>query len=55
MAMLVKEKRALEKLEDAFISYFGAVGGEDISDEIDRSKSPEERMLFLSVLLDGAY
>ena len=54
MALLVKEKQALNKLEDAFIAYFGVVAGEDISDEIDRSKTPEERMLFLSVLLGGA-
>lgn len=54
MALLVKEKKALEKLEDSFIGYFAVIGGDDISDEIDREASPEERLLKLSVLLDGA-
>jgi hypothetical protein len=53
MALLVNEQRALEKLEDTFIAYFGVVAGEDISDEIDRNKTPEERMLFLATLLKG--
>lgn len=54
MALLVKEKLALEKLEDSFIGYFAVIGGDDISDEIDREISIEERLLKLSVLLDGA-
>lgn len=54
MALLVKEKRALEKLEDSFIGYFAVIGGDDISDEINREISIEERLLKLTVLLDGA-
>ena len=54
MALLVKEKLALEKLEDSCIGYFAVIGGDDISDEIDREISIEERLLKLSVLLDGA-
>lgn len=54
MALLVKEKLALERLEDSFIGYFAVIGGDDISDEIDRKASTEERLLKLSVLLDGA-
>lgn len=54
MALLVKEKKALEKLEDSFISYFAVIGGDDISEEIDRDATPEQRLLKLSVLLDGS-
>lgn len=56
MALLVKERKALETLEKAFESYFSIVCGEQ-PDEIgiDANKSVEERLLYLAALLDGAY
>jgi len=52
MALLVKERKALEKLEQSFKTYFSIVSGEDVV--IDASLSVEERILYLSVLLDGS-
>lgn len=46
MTLLVKEQKALEKLEDSLIAYYGVMLGEQI--EIDRTKTVEERLLFLS-------
>lgn len=53
MALLVKERKALEQLEQSFEMYFQKVYG--TSADIDSSKSVEERMLYLSVLLDTSY
>lgn len=56
MALLVKERKALEKLEQAFINYYTVVVGEPgIAENIDSNKTPEERLLQLSVLLDSSY
>lgn len=54
MGLLIKEQKALDKLEQSFINYYLVVLGEDISDEIDKTKTPEERILQLSVFLDGS-
>ena len=56
MALLVKEQKALEKLEQAFKNYYVVVLGEDSDDlGIDSSKTPEERILHLAMMLDGSY
>lgn len=56
MALLVKEKKALERLEQSFKSYIAIVAGEDGEDlGIDTTKSPEERILHLAMLLDTSY
>jgi hypothetical protein len=51
MALLVKEQKALHKLEDSLIAYYGIMLGETL--EIDTSKTVEERLLFLSVHING--
>lgn len=51
MALLVKEQKALEKLEDSLITYYGIMLGEQL--EINRTKTVEERLLFLSVHING--
>jgi hypothetical protein len=56
MALLVKEQKALEKLEQSFKNYYVVVLGEDSDDlGIDSSKTPEERILHLAMMLDGSY
>lgn len=56
MSLLVKERKALEKLEQSFISYFVVVLGESQEDlGIDISKTPEERILHLAMMLDSSY
>lgn len=56
MALLVKEQKALAKLEQSFKNYSAIVLGEDIEDlGIDPSKTPEERILHLAMLLDSSY
>ena len=56
VALLVKEHKALEKLEQSFINYYVVVLGEDEKDlGIDSSKTPEERMLYLAMMLDSSY
>ena len=56
MALLVKELKALEKLEQSFKNYYVIVLGEDQNDlEINSSKTPEERMLYLAMMLDSSY
>lgn len=56
MALLVKEKKALEQLEQSFINYFSIViGNPEIAEDIDTTKTPEERLLQLATLLDGSY
>lgn len=56
MALLVKERKALEQLEQAFINYLTVVLGQNPEEiDIDSSKSPEERLLYLSVLLNSSY
>jgi len=52
MALLVKERKALEQLEQAFITYYEKVLGLELS--IDSSKTIEERLLFLAVELRTA-
>lgn len=55
MALLVKERKALEKLEQSFETYFKSICMENLEDlGIDSTKTPEERILYLSVLLDTA-
>lgn len=49
MALLVKERKALERLETSFQRYFKHFYKEA---EIDTSKTPEERILHLAMLLD---
>lgn len=56
MALLVKERKALEQLELAFKNYLTIVHGQNPEEiEIDNTKSPEERILYLSVLLNSSY
>ena len=55
MALLVKEQKALAKLEQAFVNYCLTVAGHDVSEDIDSSKTPEERLLQLAAILDGSY
>jgi hypothetical protein len=56
VALLVKELKALEKLEQSFKNYYVIVLGEDQNDlEINSSKTPEERMLYLAMMLDSSY
>jgi hypothetical protein len=56
MALLVKEQKALAQLEQAFKNYYSVVLGSNPEDlDIDSSKTPEERMLYLSSLLNTSY
>jgi hypothetical protein len=56
MALLVKELKALNKLEQSFKTYFTIVVGEDAEDlGIDDTKSVEQRLLHLAMLLDTSY
>jgi hypothetical protein len=56
VALLVKELKALEKLEQSFINYYVVVLGENLEDlGIDSSKTTEERMLYLAMMLDSSY
>ncbi len=51
MALLVKERKALEHLEQALVTYYAVMLGESL--EIDTSKTVEERLMFLSVHITG--
>lgn len=51
MALLVKERKALEQLEQSLVTYYAIMLGETL--DIDSSKSIEERLLFLSVHING--
>jgi hypothetical protein len=51
MALLVKELKALEQLEQSLVAYYAIMLGEEL--EIDTSKTVEERLLFLSVQING--
>lgn len=56
MALLVKERKALEQLEQAFVNYLTIVHGQSPDEvDIDNTKSPEERILYLLVLLNSSY
>jgi hypothetical protein len=56
VALLVKELKALEKLEQSFKSYYVVVLGENTEDlGIDSNKTTEERMLHLAMMLDASY
>lgn len=44
--MLVKEQKALAKLELAIIEYYRVMMGDDLV--VDTTKTPEERMLFVA-------
>jgi len=56
VALLVKERKALEKLEKSFINYYVVVLGEDPENlDIDSNKTPEERILHLAMMLDSSY
>ena len=56
MALLVKEQKALSQLEQSFKNYVTIVMGENDEDlGIDSTKTPEERMLYLAMLLDTSY
>ena len=56
MALLVKEAKALAHLEQAFKNYLTTVHGQDPDNlEIDSTKTVEERLLYLSVLLNSSY
>ena len=50
MALLVKERKALEHLEQAFVLYYGKILQQELV--IDTSKTVEERLLFLAVELN---
>ncbi len=50
MALLVKELKALEQLEQAIVTYYAIMLGEELI--IDRTKSIEERLLFLSAQVE---
>jgi hypothetical protein len=52
MALLVKERKALEQLEQAFVRYYEQILNLEL--EVDRSKTVEERLLFLAVELNTA-
>ncbi len=45
MALLVKERKALEQLEQAFVRYYEQILHLDLV--VDQTKSVEERLLFL--------
>ncbi len=49
MALLVKERKALEQLEQAFVQYYEQILHLELA--IDTTKTPEERLLFLAVEL----
>lgn len=51
MALLVKEQRALAQLEQSLVNYYAIMLGEEI--QIDRNLSVEERLLVLSVHING--
>lgn len=51
MALLVKEAKALAQLEQSLITYYAIMLGEELV--IDTTKSVEERLLFLSVHING--
>ena len=51
MALLVKEQRALAQLEQSLVTYYAIMLAEDL--EIDVTKTVEERLLFLSVHING--
>ena len=51
MALLVKELRALEQLEQSLVTYYAIMLGEELV--IDIYKTVEERLLFLSVHING--
>ena len=51
MALLVKERKALEQLEQSLVSYYAIMLGEELV--IDMNKTIEERLLFLSVHIKG--
>jgi hypothetical protein len=56
MALLVKEAKALARLEQSFKNYLTIVHGQDPDDlGIDSAKTVEERLLYLSALLDSSY
>ena len=46
MALLVKEQKALQQLEDAFKEYYRTLLDKEIY--IDTNKTVEERLLFLA-------
>jgi hypothetical protein len=52
MALLVKERKALEQLEKAFVQYYEQILHLPL--EVDTSKTVEERLLFLAVELNTA-
>lgn len=51
MALLVKEQKALAQLEQSLVTYYAIMLGEELA--IDTSKTVEERLLFLSVHING--
>jgi hypothetical protein len=51
MALLIKERKALEQLEQSLVTYYSIMLGENL--EINTSASIEERLLFLSVHISG--
>jgi hypothetical protein len=51
MALLVKEQKALTQLEQSLVSYYAIMLGEELA--IDTTKTIEERLLFLSVHING--
>jgi hypothetical protein len=51
MALLVKEQKALAHLEQSLVTYYAIMLGEEI--QIDITKTVEERLLFLSVHING--
>lgn len=51
MALLVKERKALEHLEQALVTYYAVMLGEEL--HIDTTKTIEERLYFISVHITG--
>jgi hypothetical protein len=51
MALLVKEQKALDTLEQSLVTYYAVMLGEELV--IDTYKTVEERLLFLSVHING--
>lgn len=51
MALLVKERKALEHLEQSLFTYYAVMLGEEL--HIDTTKTIEERLYFVSVHITG--
>lgn len=51
MALLVKERKALEAVETSLHDYYSIFLGVKV--DFDREKSIEERLLYIKVYIDG--